>query len=113
MHFQNIPVTLMQPGDDNYLVTDRDAMEPVRHLRFDFQPGVRRPSSPCLGASLRLRSGERITPIEWSEYLVSHMMPPPWFSLRVAGSATACPLLIQHRQQFPGRQAAGKISSLD
>ena len=32
-------------------------------------------------------------------------MSPPWFSLRVAGSAIARPLIIHTRQHFPGRQA--------
>src|SRR6516225_642951 len=35
------------------------------------------------------------------------MMSPPWFSLRVAGSAIARPLVIHNRQHFPGRQAPG------
>ena len=34
-------------------------------------------------------------------------MSPPWFSLRVAGSAIARPLVIHNRQHFPGRQAPG------
>src|SRR5262249_14711925 len=38
------------------------------------------------------------------------MMSPPWFSLRVAGSAIARPLVIHNRQNFPGPTSAWRHS---
>ena len=74
MHFEHSTIRLMQPGEYENRVPRGQAAHRAGKSVLDSSQAAAPPSSPCFGASSRLRSGERTTPINCSEQSVVDMM---------------------------------------
>jgi hypothetical protein len=69
VYLQHVASGLVEPGDDEDLVADRDPLEPVCDLRCQLDRRIGRSLAALLGRRLPVLSMERTTPIGFSRYV--------------------------------------------